>query len=114
VAACLCATLAHASPPRGRRVHRVLPEAVIRAHLRKGRDDVHTCVALVSRRGDPVPPRIDVELVIAPAGRVERARVTSPHGSSSSLARCVAARARTWSFPRARDRSHARAPFVLQ
>lgn len=113
-AVALWASLAHASPPRARRRHRTLPESVIRARLRDGRRDVHACVALVSRRGDLVPARIDLELVITPGGRVQRAQVTSPAGSSGSLARCVAARARTWSFPRARDESRTRAPFVLQ
>ncbi len=117
VAACsLWASLALASPPRAarRRHGRALPEAVLRARLRDHRGDVSACVALVSRRGDRVPARIDVDLLITPAGRVQDVLVSSATGGTSSLARCVTARARTWSFPRARGHSRTRAPFVLQ
>lgn len=86
------------------------PETV-RTRVRDNGDDIETCLALAARRGEPTPPRVDLALVILPAGRVHAAHV---FGAGDELGRCVASRARAWTFPPTEGTTRFRAPFVLR
>lgn len=85
------------------------PEAV-RSAIRENQDDVATCIALARRHGEAPPARVDLALVILPAGRVHDAEVA---GGGDDLGQCIELRARRWTFPNAQGTTRFRAPFVL-
>lgn len=108
--------VAHASRPPPSAPEPELPTGTpldpetVRTRVRDNEDDIETCLALATRHGEPPPPRVDLSLVILPGGRVHAAEV---HGAGNDLGRCIATRARGWTFPATEGTTRFRAPFVL-
>lgn len=87
-----------------------LDPEIVRGEIRDNQDDVATCIALARRHGEAPPRRVDLALVILPAGRVHEADVA---GGGDDLETCLETRARRWTFPMAQGTTRFRAPFVL-